>query len=109
MITEEKIIEAINNNFVVDGFTAPLKWTLKRYIVWLTHNDKHSSSELFKQTNAFSLLDNINVWGWCDVNTGINYIDISTSTDDINLALSLWKLFNQIAIFDIENLTEITI
>jgi len=91
------------------GFTIPLKGDLKRYVVALTHNKSANIRDLKWQAKWFNSLDNINIGGWVDTKTNIEYIDISTSLDSLTGALALGRLFNQIAIFDLKTFEEIRI
>ena len=100
MITQEKIIEALK---VADfsWFTTPLVGELSRYVVAFTHNENVSHSKLEEQANLYAKqFENINIWGWEDIKTWITYIDISTSFDNLDIALSIAKQYNQIAIWD---------
>lgn len=102
-----KNIKQIIDNGDVNWFTTPVKGELKRYVIALTHNNTLSIEDIESQIKSFHTLDNINIWGWTDQETNIKYIDVSTSTNDLGEAKLLWKIFNQIAIFDLENLEEI--
>lgn len=105
---ELTILKSIIETWSVDWFTTSIKWKTGRYIIGLTHNDKNIKYKtLINQINNFSLLENINVWGWTDIQTNIKYIDISSSSDNIVEAKIIWKLFKQIAIFDLVNMEEI--
>ena len=100
----QKIIESWN----ADWFTTSIKWKTERYVIGLTHNEDNVECEkLITQINNFSSIENINVWGWIDTKSNIKYIDISTSTKSITKAKIIWKLFNQIAIFDLVKMKEI--
>jgi hypothetical protein len=83
-----------------DGFTEILKWTLKRYVIWLTHNENPTLEELKNQIESFYCLENITVGGWIS-QEWIKYIDIGTCTDSLEEARLLQKFFRQIAIFDL--------
>ena len=56
-------------------------------------------------------IDNLTTKGfigsWFDKQTKETYVDISLNIKDLNEALNLGKIFNQKAIFDLNNLTEI--
>lgn len=111
-IIENKIEEALLTSDL-DWFTKSIKGELKRYVVWLTNNifywNWRIADTLVKQVESFDCLDNITIWGWLNKIDNITYIDIWTTTDDLEVALALAKLFNQKAIFDLEKLEEILV
>ena len=91
-----------------NGFTTSIKWNTARYVVALTHNKAGVSiNKLNQQIRSYSMLENINVWGWTDNTTNIKYIDVSTSFNSLKKAREIWKMFKQIAIFDLKELKEI--
>jgi hypothetical protein len=107
MLTEKLLQSILNNRLNKEGFTLPLKWEKKRYIIALTNNTwTLDIKKLTSQYNSFNY-NNLNVWGWLDKNTLQYYIDISTSLDSLEEARKLWKLYKQIAVWDSEKNIEI--
>jgi len=107
---KDKIKKALQNANL-DGFTTPLKGELKRYIVAYTNNTSNISIDYLNWQATFleNNNSNLNIWGWKDKKTGKVYLDISTSTDDLELALNIAKHYNQIAIWDNKNQEEIRV
>jgi len=90
-------------------FTLSIKGNMDRYIVWLTHNNNVSAKRLKAQIKEYNILDNVNLWGWIDNETNKQYIDISTSCRSLDFAKKLGKLYKQIAIWDMETMSEVRI
>ncbi len=111
MFTKKIILDSLEG-VELSGFTKPLLWELKRYIVAYTNNTHWLDIELLAiQANwGFTRgLKNINIWGWEDNKTGKLYIDISTSFDELTSAKKFWKETKQIAIWDNLEFKEIRI
>ena len=90
-----------------EWFSLPIKGNMNRYIVAMTHNTNVSARRLKQQIKEYNILDNVNLWGWTDKETNVQYIDISTSCKSLDFAKKLGKLYKQIAIWDIETMSEI--
>jgi len=90
-------------------FTSPLNGSIKRYIVALTHNTANTSIQKLNRQAIYinAKYSNVNIWGWKDTATNELFIDVSTSFDSLNDALALAKEYDQIAIFDMQELKEI--
>jgi len=105
----KKSIKNALNTQDLTGFTSPLKGSINRYIVALTHNNANTSIDKLN-TQAMDLsyvFLNINIWGWVDSKTNELFIDISTSYASLSDAIKVAKDNNQIAIFDMVELKEI--
>lgn len=102
MITVFARISQVLASFQKEGFTTKIKGKhLRRFVVGLTMNSNPNIFTLVNQTNRFGkLFDNITVGGWLDTETNIRYIDIGTTTNDIDQAKKLGKQYGQIAIWD---------
>ncbi len=100
MIAKELLQKAIAEN--KDGFTIPVKWKIKRYVVAFTNNNKNPSFSLLKkQVEAFGNADNVTIGGWTSDNWE-KFIDVGTTVRSKSEALRLGKLFKQQAIFDLK-------
>lgn len=100
MIAKELLQKAIAEN--KEGFTLPLKWKVKRYVVAFTNNNKNPSFSLLKkQAESFKAIESLTIGGWTS-DSGESFIDIGTTTNSKAKALELWRLFNQQAIFDLK-------
>ena len=105
MLTKEQLNKILIENDL-NGFSVAVKGELKRYVVANTHNDFVNLDEtnialLLKQVNEnMYAFDNVTVWGWRDMGTGVTYIDAWMSTDDLEYAKLTGRYTNQKAIWD---------
>lgn len=102
-------IEELTKDQSKDWFTIWLIWEPKRYIVWLTNNDGNVAMDtLAGQAIEYSeMFTNITVWGRIDEETNEFYFDIGTSTTNLKYAITLWLAFEQLAIWDNQEMVEI--
>lgn len=104
-MTLDRKIETVLKNADLQGFTELLIWDrLHRYVVWLIDNKEWTLNLLVAQSwSALGVFNSVTIGGWTNPHWDI-LIDIGTSTDDLQLAKSLQKRFNQQCIRDtIEN------
>ena len=102
-------IKTILESVDLEGFTAPIKGELKRYVVGLTMNTNADLEVLQAQASSFSSLESVTIWGRTDTATQTNYIDIGTTLSNEQEALTLAKIFWQIAILDLQEMQEIRV
>jgi hypothetical protein len=89
-------------------FTVMLHWKQHRYVVWLTDNKTWTLDLLSQQAWLFRWsFDNISIWGRTDPNTGVVYIDVGTTTDDLLEAHLLKKFYGQKCFWDTQNQEEV--
>lgn len=96
------------------GFTKVLKGKLNRYVIGLTNNviESWEVSEAMQKRIAIqaqiiaSSFNNVTIWGWTSKAWDF-YLDIGTSSDNLEEALKLWREKKQIAIFDLKTMKEI--
>ena len=105
-----------------NGFTLPLSplspksRILGRYVVAFTNchgfaNDSEAVEKLTAETmkhQKHTPVQKMTIGGWTS-EAGLFYLDVGTTTDDLDLALFLGKQYDQIAIFDRLNLKEIKV
>lgn len=104
-MTLDRKIEQVLKKADLTGFTELLAWDrLHRYVVWLTDNKEWTLDLLLAQSwSALFLFNNVTIGGWTNPHWDV-LIDIGTSTDDLQIAKSLQKRFNQQCIRDtVEN------
>lgn len=110
-IFKGRIETILNSNPDLEGFTEKIIWELKRYVVAVTHNKANVGVDKLTQqaSNLYLAHNNVNLWGWQDLETNKIYLDISTSFKNLDDALKLAKEYNQIAIFDLHTFEEIRV
>lgn len=100
LITLEEL-EVILHDADLSGFTAPIKGSCRRYIVWLTHNVVWSVDLLKFQLEYYSKnFDQVSIGGRTDPNTGDVVIDVSTSVESLKIAKLIGVRYNQQEIYD---------
>lgn len=119
-LNKVNIVEVLKNKIDYEnGFSVSLKMTkpVKGYMVGYNQNEKKfkgkpSLLELkkwFDSIDKNSLQSNAFLGGWYDVKNDETYLEISLNINSLGLAIKTAKIFNQLAVWDVENASEITI
>ena len=95
------------DNFLSGQYYCVAMYPEKETIIPLENFNEESLKD-FMIANFILLQDRRNSLGtWLDVDTDNVYLDISRTLKDKETALKIAKKYNQLAIFDLENLKEI--
>lgn len=108
-ITLEKL-ESILSVEDLTGFTYPLRGDVWRYVVGLTNNTSRTLDLLLSQAIVLWLIFNsLTIGGRTNHDTGEVFIDVGTSTDKIDYAISLGLKYRQLYIRDSLKMVEIPV